>query len=598
MKDVNPLFDQVKVITPPRNTFDLSHTNIMTGEAGYMIPCFVDEFYPGDKVDIDTSVLCRTEPLTAPIYQNIDIMTHYFKVPLRLLMSHRAYQNFMSGGRRGDIEVIAPGFKYADIIDAYNKTYTTSAVANWFDRNFKVGSLSDYLGYPVEMTFTDPSVDDNQYVYRGSSRNVLLSKTSKTAQIQLNSFALRAYQLIWQEYYRDENVTDELYDFREFDPYPVRDPQLPVNDNIPDWFSLFHIRKACWRKDMFTSALPFAQRGLVGQYAIDAILENDDTATTRVINQGSTGSSVSSGIPIDWATDSSSASHDGYLVDEGSSDRQDGLNIDVTGQLSVSGNINMRELRAVEASQKWLEASARGGYRYIEQVKAHWGVDSSDKLFDRPEYLGGGIQGLNVSEVVQTSESTQDSPQGNMAGHAYSAGNNNHINTFCEEHCVIVGILTIRPRAAYFQGIPLRLTRINRFDFPFPEFARIGEQAIKNYQLWFDMSEDRDEESWTDIDGVRHEYSPTGDFGYTPRYAELKDHSDEIHGEFRTTLNYWHQARILSNSDVRLNKAFMECSPSKRIFAVENNDSHYYISCYHNYYVSRLLPYFGTPMLT
>lgn len=594
MKDVNPLFDQVKVVAPPRNTFDLSHTNIMTGEAGYMIPCFVDEFYPGDKVDIDTSILCRTEPLTAPIYQNIDIMTHYFKVPLRLLMSHRAYQNFMSGGRRGDIEVIAPGFNYSEIIKAYNKVYTR--YPGWFEKNFSPGSLSDYLGYPVQMDFGD-TADDPQYVFRGGSPNVLLSGTSKTAtNVFVNSFALRAYQLIWQEYYRDENVTEELYDFREIDAFPERDKSLPSFDDIPNWFSLFHLRKACWRKDMFTSALPFAQRGLVGQYAIDALLENDLTKTTRVYNHGTVSPTEYPDLSILWQ--GPQGSHDGYLTDENNSDKVDGLNIDVTGQLSVSGNINMRELRAVEASQKWLEASARGGYRYIEQVKAHWGVDSSDKLFDRPEYLGGGIQGLNVSEVVQTGADTGSSPLGNIAGHAYSAGNNNHINTFCEEHCVIIGILTIRPRAAYFQGIPLRLTRMNRFDFPFPEFARIGEQAIKNYQLWYDMSDSYDDETWTDMDGVQHTYDPLGDFGYTPRYAELKDHSDEIHGEFRTSLNYWHQARIFNNSDVRLNQAFMECNPSKRIFAVENNDSHYYISCYHNYYVSRLLPYFGTPMLT
>ena len=202
-------------------------------------------------------------------------------------------------------------------------------------------------------------------------------------------------------------------------------------------------------------------------------------------------------------------------------------------ELSNATGSTINELRQAFQIQKWLERNARGGTRYIEQILSHFGVKSSDARFQRPEYLGGGKTPVTVSEVLQMSSSDETSPQGNMAGHGVSVGNSNQFSRYFEEHGMIIGIMSVLPRTAYMQGIPRFMTKTDRYDFFWPEFAHLGEQAVKSKELFWKPNDDAYNDS---------------DFGYQPRYTEYRYIPDTVHGEFANTLKFWHMAREFSQS--------------------------------------------------
>ena len=254
--------------------------------------------------------------------------------------------------------------------------------------------------------------------------------------------------------------------------------------------------------------------------------------------------------------------------------------------LSQATAATINDLRSAIRLQEWLEKNARGGSRYIESILSHFGVRSSDARLQRPEFLGGGQVPINVSEVLQTSASElatggvkPSTPQGTMAGHGISVGQNNRVSYRCEEHGYIVGILSVMPKTAYQQGVPKKFLRKDKFDYYWPEFAHLGEQAIQNQEIFIDSDPDELEKT----------------FGYIPRYAEYKYENDTVHGEMRDTLKFWHLGRIFDNQP-QLNAEFIECDPSDRIFAVLEQE-HFYAIINHSVRAKRLMPYFGTPTL-
>ena len=198
----------------------------------------------------------------------------------------------------------------------------------------------------------------------------------------------------------------------------------------------------------------------------------------------------------------------------------------------------------------------------------------------RPQFLGGGRTPISVSEVLQTSATDSTSPQANMAGHGISAGVNHGFKRYFEEHGYIIGIMSIRPRTGYQQGVPKDFRKFDNMDFYFPEFAHLGEQEIKNEEVYLQQTP----------------ASNNGTFGYTPRYAEYKYSMNEVHGDFRGNMAFWHLNRIFSESP-NLNTTFVECNPSNRVFATaETSDDKYWIQLYQDVKALRLMPKYGTPM--
>jgi hypothetical protein len=240
----------------------------------------------------------------------------------------------------------------------------------------------------------------------------------------------------------------------------------------------------------------------------------------------------------------------------------------------------INELRRAFRLQEWLEKNARGGTRYIEQILAHFGVRSSDKRLQRPEYITGVKTPITVSEVLNTTGEDGGLPQGNMAGHAVSVGQGNMGTYSVEEHGYIIGILSVTPKTAYQQGIPKNYLKTDPLDFFWPTFANIGEQEVKNNEIFG--------------------YTAQGDdvFGYIPRYAEYKYMPSRVAGDFRTTLDYWHLGRIFTNLPT-LSQEFIEIDPEDvtRIFAVENDDDNLYMHILHKVQARRPMPVYGTPMI-
>lgn len=244
--------------------------------------------------------------------------------------------------------------------------------------------------------------------------------------------------------------------------------------------------------------------------------------------------------------------------------------------LSAATAATINSIRQAFQLQRWMEQNARGGVRYVESVLAHFGVRSSDARLQRPEFLGGGRSPIVVSEVIQTSV-TAATPQGNLAGHGFSAQQSHEFTKSFEEHGYIIGILSIMPRTAYQQGVPRMWSRSSKLDFYWPSFAHLGEQGVLNKEIYAEHS------------------SPTGIFGYVPRYEEYRSRESAVCGDFRSTFNYWHMGRIFSG-DPSLNSAFVTADPTKRINAV--TDKHNcWVQVLNNVTAVRPIPRQGTPGL-
>lgn len=295
----------------------------------------------------------------------------------------------------------------------------------------------------------------------------------------------------------------------------------------------------------------------------------------------------SNGVPVTYSSDSSTL--EGNLeINHGTTNDKlyfspgESLYADLSDLTSATIN----ELRRAFALQRYLEINARAGARYVELVQAHFGVRVPDWTIQRPVFLGGGKVPINVGDVMQTSQSTDDSPQANPAGFGISRSLNGAFRHFFKEAGYIMGLMFIRPKAVYQQGCPRHLQKFDKFDYYLPSFAHIGEQTIKNGELYYDLSKSGAENS--------------KDFGYTPRYADYRFNLSRVHGDFKTSLNFWHMARIFS-SEPALNEQFVTVSPAQngldRVFAVtDSNVDKFYVDIHFNMKAIRPVSRTGNPI--
>jgi len=371
------------------------------------------------------------------------------------------------------------------------------------------------------------------------------------------------YQFIYNQYYRDQNL--------QLDDY------VPLVDGANDQINFNVIRKRAWQHDYFTSALPWEQFGAAVSIPV-TVTGGDVFLKPGATNVGafrSVGGNFTSGTGNVTATSSGDTNAFPNTLGRGVQyDPNNTLGVNISG--NGVGTIN--DLRRAFSLQRISEKLARFGRRVNEFYQGIWGVNPGDARLDRPEYLGGIRNPMVISEVLQTSESNETA-QGNMSGHGISVGGKQAFRYHVKEYGCIMAIASIMPKTAYFQGVQKKFFRFSPFDFAFPDFANIGEEAILNKEVY------------AYPDGQNDQV-----FGYTPRYSSYKYEQSRVTGEMQTSLSSWHWARKFDKRPF-LNSTFIKCEPDKRIFAVQTEEfDSFYAHIYHNVTVRRNLPYYADPV--
>lgn len=494
-----------------------------------LIPLKVFPVLPGDKIlSLGVESFTRMAPMIFPVMHRMNIKLYAFFVPNRLIWEE--WEDYITGGPEGSLNPVKPFIAIKNLVQDENLDL------------IDIGSLMDYMGYPVQM------IDKTQ-----QGRTLLNNSV-----FRFHDMKYRGYQLIWNEYFRDQNLQDEvsipLYGGDEF---------LMSADAAREMLTL---RKKCWQKDYFTSALPWLQRGPLTTMPVNFDLSEGSVTLSDNGNLGGlefhSSQDALKDFPFVTFNVQSGQSQGTLGIRDGSvlspMNLSDFLDAQLSAQNPDAGSFLIEDLRRAVKLQEWRERNARGGARYTEQILAHFGVRSSDARLQRPEFLGATSQPISISEVLQSSESTeQGTPLGEMGGHGISArGALLCKNKFFEEHGYVFVLMSCIPRTGYFQGIDRDSIKFDKFEEYWQEFAHIGEQPIYLDELW--------------CKGFQPSGSEPKIFGYTPRYAEYQYFPDTVAGEFRTTLKSWHMARELGNP--ALNGDFVTANPTDRIFPVQYRD--------------------------
>jgi len=460
-----------------RSKHSLSHYQLATFDMGELVPVACLDVLPGDSIRMSTSALIRLSPLMTPVMHPVSVRIHHWFVPYRVLWD--GWEDFITG------------------IDGATPPPQLSITPN-------AGALGDYLGFP-------PEVAGN-----------------------FNAFPVNAYNLIWNEFYRDQDLQNER------------------------GLSTMTLANVAWEKDYFTAARPWSQKGaeVTMPLGVSAPVVTDVnphgvfTGHSLILGKASDGTPISNS-----GTLGVNATSQGIYNASGITSSVGGwLPVNLITDLTSATPASINDLRLAFALQRYQEARAQYGSRYTEYLR-YLGVRSSDARLQRPEYLGGGKSTISFSEILRTGNAETDTaPIGELKGHGMAALRTRRFVRFFEEHGVVLSLASIRPRSIYQDGLHRMHQKVRKEDFYQRELEQIGQQTVTNREVY-----------------AAHT-APNGTFGYQDRYSEYRHEPSKVSGDFRTTLNDWHLARQFS-ADPALNASFIECNPSKRIFAEQTNDA-------------------------
>ena len=569
------IFNQPQKTKVGSNTFDLSHQLLTTTGFGLLTPIFCQEVVPGDDFKISTAMLGRTSPFVHPIMQGIDYYVHYFYVPNRILWD--GWNDFIKP-REDPTSWNVDGAVNLPTDPDYDPDLAYAAS--------NPERVAPYVNYPAEAYKIVPPDPQKPYInerallpnFFGLPNAEDIINYDGNVRPKISPLPFQAYQMIWSDYYRDENLATQY-------SYKLTDGDNTGTNNAIWNDQLSKLRYRAYPRDYLTSALPAPQKG------VEAMLPISDGTVLWRQRPSSEQNWPKWVNPTGTNATSGSVSGEGNSITVGTTTQ---AGYDPASTLWVDFNdASIVNLRRAIALQQFLELDARGGTRINESIYNHFGVRVSDARVQRPEFMGGYKQTLKVSEVLQTSRSDKGtnnddnpSPLGAMAGHGITIGAGQSVGKYVEEHGHIIGILSVVPRQSYWPAIAKKWSKFDRFDYFWPMFAHIGEQAILNQELVFDGA------------GSNKNTEP---FGYTPRYSEYKFQNSYVAGEFKSSLANFHLGRKFAEVP-NLNQKFIEIDPTEnsRIFAVTADVEQYnalWFQIRHNVKAKRKMPYFGNPKI-